>query len=82
MTKLLSLLRMFIATPFFAELVRQSLRWIGVWLMTIGVPESIAGLTSREDAIMGVIGFVAYLAADTGWAAGLVTRYKAWRARH
>lgn len=55
------------------ELVRQLLRWTGVWLMTLGVPENIAGLTAHEDVIMGVVGFLMYLTADTGW---LVAKYR------
>lgn len=76
----MNMLRLFFATPFFLELVRQFMRWAGVWLMTLGIPESIAGLTSHEDAIMGVVGFAMYAVADTGWLASLVRRFKAWRA--
>lgn len=73
-------LRLFFATPFFLEIVRQFMRWLGVWLMTIGVPESIAGLTSHEDAIMGVVGFAMYAVADTGWLAAKWRQFRAWRA--
>jgi len=62
--------------PLFLEIVRQILRWIGVLLMTIGVPENIAMLTNNEDAVIGVAGLVMYLVADTGW---LATKWRAWR---
>ena len=70
-----------VASPLFLELVRQFMRWVGVWLMTIGVPESIAGLTTREDAIMGVIGFFMYLTAETGWLAVKWKQFKVWWAK-
>ncbi|MGL5830021.1 MAG: hypothetical protein ACRC0L_10690 [Angustibacter sp.] len=60
--------------PIALELVRQLLRWLGVWLMTIGVPEELAGLTTHEDTVLGVAGFIMYLVADTGW---LVARWRA-----
>ena len=77
----MTMLRAFIASPFFLELVRQFLRWIGVWLMTIGIPENIAGLTMHEDAIMGAVGFAMYLAADGGWLAAKWRQFQDWRAR-
>ncbi len=77
----MKMLRLFFATPFFLELVRQFMRWAGVWLMTLGIPESIAGLTSHEDAIMGVVGFAMYAVADTGWLAAKWRQFKAWRAQ-
>lgn len=60
--------------PLFLELVRQCLRWVGVWLMTVGVPEEVASLTSRQDFIVFVAGLVSYAAADTGWAVSLWNR--------
>ena len=62
--------------PLVLEITRQVLRWIGVWLMTVGVPDQIVGLTANEDAIMGVAGLVMYALADTGW---LASKWKAWR---
>lgn len=74
-------LKAFLISPIAMELIRQGLRWSGVWLMTIGVPESIAGLTTREDAAMGVVGFVMYLTADTGWLTVKWQQFRAWRAK-
>ena len=64
--------------PLVLEIVRQILRWAGVWLMTLGVPESIAGLTANEDAVFGVAGLLMYLVADTGW---LAAKWRAWRGK-
>ena len=64
--------------PLFLEIVRQVLRWAGVWLMTVGVPESIAGLTVNEDAVLGVAGLLMYLVADTGW---IAAKWRAWRGK-
>lgn len=77
----MEMFRLFFASPFFLELVRQVLRWAGVWLMTIGVPESIAGLTTHEDAIMGVVGLAMYAVADTGWLAAKWRQFQAWMAQ-
>ena len=64
--------------PIVLEIVRQTLRWIGVWLMTVGVPESIASLATHEDAVFGIAGFVMYLVADGGW---IAAKWRAWRGR-
>lgn len=74
-------MRDFLMSPWFLELVRQFMRWVGVWLMTIGVPESIATLTSHEEAIMGVVGFVLYATAEGGWLASKWKQFKAWWAK-
>jgi len=74
-------LKAFLFSPIAMELIRQALRWAGVWLMTIGVPESIAGLTTREDAVMGVVGFIMYLTADTGWLSVKWQQFRAWQAK-
>lgn len=71
-------MRAFLTSPWFLELVRQFMRWVGVWLMTIGVPESIASMTTHEDAIAGVVGFCLYVTADTGWLASKWAQIKAW----
>lgn len=73
-------MRAFLTSPWFLELVRQFMRWVGVLLMTIGVPESLAGLTSHEDAVMGVVGFCLYATADGGWLASKWKQLKAWLA--
>ena len=63
--------------PLLLELIRQALRWLGVWLMTIGVPEGVANLTAHEDVIVGVAGFISYAVADGGW---IVAKWRQWRA--
>ncbi len=79
MLTILRALQAIAASPLFLELVRQFLRWLGVWLMTIGVPESIAELTTHEDAVMAVIGAAMYATADTGWLATKWKQFQAWR---
>ena len=64
--------------PLALELARQILRWIGVLLMTWGVPESMVGLTAHEDLVMAVAGGIMYAVADTGW---LVAKFRQWRDR-
>ena len=78
MNTILRGLRAFVASPIFLELVRQLLRWIGVLLMTVGVPESIARLTTHEDAVMALIGAAMYATAETGWLATKWNQFKAW----
>lgn len=77
----LKLLQALIASPIFLELVRQFLRWVGLTLMTIGIPESLAGLTTSEDTVMGVIGFIMYATSDTGWLVAKYNQFMAWRAK-
>lgn len=60
------------------ELVRQAMRLLGVWLMTIGVPKSLAIMTTSEDAIVAVTGLIMYAIADGSW---LVTKWKQFRER-
>lgn len=76
---MLKALRAFVATSFFLELVRQVLRWAGVWLMTLGVPDQIATLTTHEDVIAGAVGFAAYLVADGGWLVAKWRQFQEWR---
>ena len=63
------------------ELIRQAMRWLGVWAMTIGVPENIANLTTHEDFIVGVAGFIMYAIADGGWLAVKWKAFRAWQNR-
>lgn len=81
MNTILRMLRAAVASPIFLELVRQFLRWVGVWLMTVGVPENIAGLTTHEDAVMAVMGAAMYATAETGWLAAKWKQFQAWRAK-
>ncbi len=71
-------MRAFLTSQWFLELVRQFMRWVGVWLMTIGIPEPIAAMTAHDDAVMGVVGFCIYLTADGGWLASKWKQFKAW----
>ena len=64
--------------PLVLEICRQFLRWFGVWLMTIGVPEPIAALTAHQDAAAGLAGFIMYALADTGW---LAAKWRQWKGR-
>lgn len=56
--------------PLAMELVRQALRWLGVWLMTAGVlPAEIAALIDDAGTTEFVIGMVSYALAEAGWLA-------------
>lgn len=57
-------------TPLWHELIRQVLRWLGVWLMTAGwLPAPMAEMVSDVGTSEFVIGVVSYLIADVLWAA-------------
>ena len=64
--------------PLALELIRQLLRWLGVWLMTVGVPEELAGLTTHEDFVFAVAGAIMYAVADTGWLVAKWRQFRAW----
>ena len=54
--------------PLVMELVRQALRWLGVWLMTTGkVPAEVAALVDDAGTTEFVIGLISYGIAETGW---------------
>ena len=54
-------------TPFILELIRQVLRWLGVYLMTIGLPAEMAGLLEHPEVVQMLAGAVSYALADGGW---------------
>ena len=59
--------------PLLSELIRQGLRWLGVWLMTTGIlPPYLAELVSDTGTTEFVIGAVAYALAETGWLASKI----------
>ena len=59
--------------PLTMELIRQALRWVGVWLMTTGlVPAEVAALFDDPETAAFVAGVVSYALAETGWLASKV----------
>jgi hypothetical protein len=54
--------------PFAFELSRQLLRWLGVWLMTLGLPEDVAALIEHPEAVEMLAGAISYIAAEVFWA--------------
>jgi hypothetical protein len=55
-------------SPLAMELIRQALRWIGVWLMTTNLlPPSVAELVDDPETVALVAGFVSYALAEIGW---------------
>ena len=67
-------------TPLVTELIRQLLRLVGVYLMTIGLPPEAAALLEHPEVIGFVVGMVSYATADTAWLASLWMRWRKWRA--
>lgn len=56
--------------PLAMELIRQALRWLGVWLMTAGVlPAELAAMVDDAGTTEFVIGVVSYGIAEAGWLA-------------
>ena len=54
--------------PIYAELIRQALRWLGVWLMTAGVlPPLLADMVADSSTSEFVIGLVSYAIAEGWW---------------
>ena len=62
--------------PLVLEIIRQILRWLGVWLMTVGVPSELAALFDHPAAVDFVAGVILYAMADTGW---LMAKWRQWR---
>lgn len=60
--------------PLAQELIRQVLRWLGVWLMTSGwLPADLAALVSDTGTTEFVIGAVSYAVAEGWWLKSKVT---------
>ena len=62
-------------TPAVNELLRQIMRWLGVYLMTLGLPQGMADMFADPafvDAVSGFVGFASYAAADFLWGASKV----------
>jgi hypothetical protein len=54
--------------PLAQELIRQGLRWLGVWLMTTQkVPAEMAALVDDPQTAAFISGIVSYLIADVWW---------------
>ncbi len=62
--------------PFVLELVRQVLRWAGVWLMTTGIlPPHLVELVDDPETAAFVSGMVSYALAEAGW---ITAKVRAW----
>ena len=56
--------------PVVMELIRQALRWAGIYLMTAGwLPPEMAALVDDAGTTEFVIGVVSYAIAEAGWLA-------------
>lgn len=54
--------------PLIAELIRQALRWLGVYLMTAGwLPPELADMVSDTGTTEFVLGIVSYGLAEGWW---------------
>jgi hypothetical protein len=61
-------MREYAMPPIYAELIRQALRWLGVWLMTTNIlPPDLAALVDDPETVALVAGFASYALAELGW---------------
>lgn len=60
------------------ELVRQILRLLGLWLVTMGLPADLAKLLDHPDAAALTMGLISYALAEMGW---IGAKWRHWRAR-
>lgn len=65
-------------SPLALELLRQLLRWLGIWLVAAGVPEPLARLLEHPEAAAFVGGLISIAIAETGW---LIAKVRQWLAR-
>ena len=49
------------------EILRQVLRLLGLGLVTIGFPASVAALLEHPDAAAVTLGLISYSLAELGW---------------
>lgn len=62
-------------TPFATELSRQLLRWLGLYLVAAGLPETMRPLFENPQAVSFVAGIISYGLAEAGW---LLSRLRRW----
>lgn len=62
-------------TPFATELSRQLLRWLGLYLVAAGLPETMRPLFEHPQAVAFVAGLLSYGLAEAGW---LLSRLRRW----
>ena len=62
-------------TPFATELSRQLLRWFGLYLVTVGMPETMRPLFEQPQAVAFVAGLLSYALAEVAW---IVSRIRRW----
>lgn len=55
------------------ELIRQALRWLAIFLATLGLPEPLLAFLGDPQTVNWVLAAIAYLVADTGWLASKIT---------
>ena len=60
--------------PAISELIRQGLRWFGVWSLTVGAPDWISQMLSDPEFANAVVGFGSYAIAEIWWAATKVKK--------
>ena len=61
------------------ELIRQALRWAGIYLSAVGLPDAYAA-TFRDPAFVQAIGGGLIAIAESGWLAAKWRQFRAWRA--
>lgn len=61
------------------ELIRQALRWAGIYLAAVGLPDEYAA-TFQDPAFVQAIGGGLIGIAESGWLAAKWRQFRAWRA--
>lgn len=61
------------------ELTRQFLRWAGIYLIGIGLPEEYAA-SFTDPAFVQAVGGGLIAMAESGWLAAKWRQFRAWRA--
>jgi hypothetical protein len=69
-------------SSFVLELVRQLLRWLSVWLISVGLPEPLAALVQDPEFVANVAAAISLSIAEGGWVVVKAKQFRAWlRAR-
>ena len=63
---------------FILELARQLLRWLSIWLISVGLPEPVAALLEHPEFVAQLAAAVSLSLADGGWLVVKAKQLRAW----
>lgn len=60
------------------ELVRQALRWLSIYLISVGLPEPLAVFVQDPELAAEIAAAITLSLADGGWLVVKAKQFRAW----